>query len=170
MVTVTENKPPDQVQITTATAIRWPNEQQWPTAGEWKQLAILLKSKYLGLAAGIDRENEFKHAFLFLLYAGRRSTPDNGRSLSYWTQVAGDWLQKYSIGGQTNNDALLAAAIVHGIPWSGPSYGKIGITLGESSDPLPSAWRKVLESCRLPDPVPGRPLDGSIGTAQRFSV
>jgi hypothetical protein len=106
---------------------------------------------------------------MFLLYAGRRSTPDTGRALSYWTQVCGDWLQKYGIGGQTNNDALLAAAIVHGVAWSGPAYATLGITLGESGVPLPSAWRKILECGRLPDPAAGRPLDHSIGTAQRFS-
>jgi hypothetical protein len=170
MVQIFENKPPDQVQITQSTAIRWPTQEQWPTAGEFRQLAILLKAKYPGLTEGIDRGSDFQHAFLFGYYAGRRSTPDNGRALSYWTQCANDWFEKYGIGGQTNPDALLAAAICHGIPWSGPSYGKIGITLGESSEPLPSAWRKVLKSGRLPDPVPGRPLDHSIGTGQRFSV
>jgi hypothetical protein len=170
MVTITESKPiANVVQITQSTAIRWPNEQQWPTAGEFRQLSILLKAKYPGLTEGIDRGPDLKHGFLFLMYAGRRVNPDNGRSLSHWTQVCGDWLQKYGIGGQTNPDALLAAAICHGIPWSGPQYGKIGITLGESSEPLPSAWRKVLES-GLPDPVPSRPLDGSIGTSHTYSV
>jgi hypothetical protein len=170
MVTVTESKPiADVVNITQSTAIRWPNEQTWPTPGQFKQLSILLKAKYPALTEGIDRGSEFKHGFLFLMYAGRRAAPDTGRSLSYWTQVCDDWLQKYGIGGRTNADALLASAICHGIPWSGPSYGKIGITLGESSEPLPSAFRKVLES-GLPDPVPGRPLDHSIGTSNTYSV
>jgi hypothetical protein len=172
VVQIIESKPiADVVQITHSTHVRWPSEAQWPTAGEFKQLGILLKAKYPALTEGIDRGSEFKHGFMFLLYAGRRSTPDTGRALSYWTQVCGDWLQKYGIGGQTNNDALLGAAIAHGcIPFMGPSFGKLAITLGESGEPLPSAFRKVLESGRLPDPVAGRPLDRSIGTAQRFSV
>jgi hypothetical protein len=172
MVTITESKPiANVVQITQSTAIRWPTEQQWPTAGEFGQLAILLKAKYPGLAEGIDRGSDFKHAFLFGYYAGRRSTPDNGRALSYWTQCANDWFEKYGIGGQTNPDALLASAICHGIPWSGPSYGKIAITLGESSEPLPSAFRKVLECGRVPDPFAATTVqDGSIGIVRQRSI
>jgi hypothetical protein len=82
-------------------------------------------------------------------------------------EIAHDFFDRHSLVARTNPDALLASAIVHGIPWSGPQYGKIGITLGESSEPLPSAWRKVLESGQLPDPVRAVPLDRSIGMSRR---
>jgi hypothetical protein len=171
MVQIIESKPvADVVQITQSTAIRWPTQDQWPTALQFQQLGTLVKIKYPELTAGIDRVPEFRTAFLFLLFAGRKSKPDSTRSMSYWTQCAHDFFDRHSLVARTNADALVAAAIVHGIPWTGPAHATIGINLGESGEPLPSAYKKILECGQLPDPVPGRPLDHSIGTAQRFSV
>jgi hypothetical protein len=171
MVTITELKPiADVVTITQSTRIVWPTGEQWPTASEFAQLGTLVKSRFPGLTEGIDRGSEFKTAFLYMMFAGRRATPDPSRAMSYWTQVANDYFDRHGLVAKTNADALVGAAICHGIPFTGPAHAALAITLGESGEPLPSAWRKVLEAGRLPDPVPGRPLDGSIGTAQRFSV
>jgi hypothetical protein len=155
MVQIIESKPVnDVVQITQSTRIAWPTGDAWPTAGQFQQLGILIKSRYPGLTTGIDRGTEFRTGFLFLLYAGRRATPDTGRAMSFWTQTANDWFDKHSLVARTNSDALLAAAIAHGcIPFTGPTYATLGITLGESSEPLPSKWRQVLEQGRVFDPA-----------------
>jgi hypothetical protein len=43
--------------------------------------------------------------------------------------------------------------------------------VGESSEPLPSAWRKVLEVGRVPDPIASTaPRDESIGIVRQLAM
>jgi hypothetical protein len=170
MVTIVEHKPPEQVQIRQQVHVRWPVGDEWPTASEFQKLGTLVKSRYPGLAEGMDRGTEFKTAFLYLMFAGRRATPDPSRAMSWWTQCANDYFDRHGLVARTNSDALVGAAICHGIPFTGPAHATLGITLGESGEPLPSSWKKALADNCLPDPVAARPLDTSIGTAQRYSV
>lgn len=152
MVTVTESKPIDSVVQIYSPRFRAPAD--FPTPGEFKQLSILVLARCSGLREGVERDLAFKNTFLALLFANRRQTVDDGKHISYWTQAINAWLHANDVPGETNHDALLAAAIVHGIAWDGPAYAKLGLTLGSTIDALPSRWREVLATGRVPDPTP----------------
>jgi hypothetical protein len=171
MFSITENKPASEVQITTSTRIDWPDRKDLPTSGEFNSPNRLIAARYPALAANSDKEfQEFWLAYLYTLFAQRASKPDHNISPEYFADIANDWLLERSVPGKTSGKAIIAACIVHAIPYSEPPYVSLGLMLGSRSAPQPSAWKKSLIDGRLPDPIPARPLDRSIGTSHTYSV
>src|ERR1700730_287718 len=171
MVTIVENKPPSEVQITTSTHIVWPEKKDLPTPAQFNSLNRLIAARYPAFAAITDKEfQEFWLAYLFTLFAQRASKPDHNVSPGYFAGIANDWLLERSVPGKTSGKAIIAACICHGVAYSEPPYVSLGLTLGSSSVPQPSAWKKCLIDGRLPDPIPARPLDRSIGMSQQRSI
>jgi hypothetical protein len=107
-----------------------------------------------------------------LFFARRLDAPNKRVANDDLVQTANDWLAARQLGfTPITAKALVAATIAHGnIPFGEPPWPSLGLGYGSRSEAQPSAWRKVLEAGRLPDGLPARPLDDSIGTQPRSSA
>jgi hypothetical protein len=172
MVTITESKPVnDVVQITQSTRIDWPDRKDLPTSAEFNSLNRLIAARYPAFAAKDAKEfQELWLAFLWTLYACRAEKPNTGAAPSYFAGICDDWLAINSIPGRTSGKAIIAASICHGIAYSAPPYTSLALSLGSSSSPQASAWRKILECGQLPDAIPSPPLNHSIGMSMQRSI
>lgn len=159
--------------ITEAVKIDWPEKKDLPTSSEGVSLNRLIAARYPALAATDQKESDqFWSAFIYLFFARRADVPNQKVANDTWVEQANSWLLDNGRGFQpTTAKALVAACIVHGIPYSEPPWPKLGLAHGTRSEMQPSSWRKVLEVGQLPPPTAvARVWDASIGTAQRFSV
>ena len=176
MVSITEsinNKSlAEQSMITEAVKINWPDAKDLPTPGELASLNRLIAARYPALAATDEKSTQqFWSAFTYLFFARRSEQPNTKVGNDTWVQEANSWLLANARGFvPTTARALVAACIVHGIKYSEPPYPSLGLAHGSRSEVQQSSWRKVLEAGRLPDGIPARPLDHSIGSQIRSSI
>ena len=166
MVQILESKPvADVVKITESTRFDWPDKQELPTPTEFNRLNKLIASRYPALAANDAKEfQELWLAFLHLFFARRSEKPTRAEP-SYWASICDDWLLTNNVPGRTSAKAIVAASILHGIPFTWP-YISLGLVMGSRSTPQPSSWRKILAD-GLPAPVANPIVDRTIGTQQR---
>ena len=158
--------------VTKAVKIDWPEAKDLPTPGELASLNRLIAARYPALAATDDKSTQqFWSAFIYMFFARRADAPNTKVSNDTWVQQANDWLAARQHGFvPTTAKALVAACIVHAIPYSEPPYPSLGLAHGSRSSTQPPGWRKVLES-GLPAPTAvARVFDRSIGSQIRSSV
>lgn len=74
-------------------------------------------------------------------------------AISFWVDSSRDWLRKQAVPDDVTGRTLIAAAIVHGIPYTRPPYSSLGLTLGEHIEARKTGWNQVLASGQCPDPV-----------------
>ena len=163
----------DKSMISEAVKIDWPQVKDLPSPGEFASLNRLIAARYPTLAATDDKSTQqFWAAFTYLFFARRADGPNQKVDNDTWVEQANSWLLDNGRGFQpTTAKALVAACIVHGIPFSEPPWPKLGLAHGSRSEMQPSAWRKVLEVGQLPAPIAiARVFDGSIGSQIRSSI
>ena len=130
------------------------------------RLISLIAARYPALAATDQKEyDQFWSAFIYLFFARRADAPNQRVANDTWVEQANSWLLDNGRGFQpTTAKALVAACIVHGIPYSEPPWPKLGLAHGTRSEMQPSAGGRVLEVGQLPAPTAiARVFDGSIG-------
>jgi hypothetical protein len=129
---------------------------EYPTAKEFDALNCIVAARYPQLAyAGDDQEGrqQYSNAFLYLFFAYRRDKPNTEYAIGCWVDAGREWLRRQALATNVIERALIAAAIVHGIPSTEPPCSSLGLTLGERTVPFESAWRQVLATGQCPDPV-----------------
>ena len=129
---------------------------EYPTTKEFDALNSIVAARYPRLAYSVDDQEgrpQFANAFLYLCFAYRRDEPNTEYALSCWVDASREWLRRQALVSNVTERALIAAAIVHGIPYTEPPCSSLGLTLGEHTDARPSAWKQVLATGRCPDSV-----------------
>jgi hypothetical protein len=128
--------------------------REWPSENELDALNKIVGAHHprLAYAAGDHAgRRQFANAFLYLSFARRQEAPNTGYALSYWVDAGRQWLRQHGSDTYFTEPALIAAAIVHGIPYTAPPYSSLGLTFGHDSQVRNSAWKEVLSSSRCPD-------------------
>jgi hypothetical protein len=125
-----------------------------PRPDELVILHSMVVNRYPQLACAQD---QFERALMAIAYFRRSPKLNNQFYPTYWMDAAKDWLRHQAYNPVISLSAFTAAAIganvMHSMGERYPYDLEFGFQLGGLSKPT-CHWRAVLESRRLPAPVP----------------
>lgn len=134
-----------------------------PTDLEFDQLVDLVLVRWPQLRSPDDQSfrAQFRAAFHRLLHLGRCDKLDTERGLSYWADDCRAWLSEHQPGNAlVSGAAFTAAAIAQGdIQFTAPTNFPCDLAFnlqfgGGGLETNGDAWRRVLATGKLSEPVP----------------
>ncbi len=134
-----------------------------PVPSELETLRALVVNAYPRLILGQSEQafrTGFADAFRWLTTMRRAETVDISRYIGFWIDRCTAWLARQMIPGEITGSALLAAAAAHGdVPFilADPRNGilpALGLKPHETGRTYRGAWRDVLRTRVVPEPVP----------------
>lgn len=150
------SKPPPEPRRVTITSQPPQMPFDFPTDTELDALNAVIAKRYPRIAYAPDDQvarRRFANAFLYMFFARRADRPNHKYAVSFWADSAKHWLRGQSLASDVSDNALLAAAVAHGVPYTAPPYASLGLLRAEYDRACEPAWRQTLASGKCPEPA-----------------